>query len=803
MSDFIPDSAFKPDVSEVSSASGFIPDSQFKSDQPIDEQAKANAAEQQEQQLQSQYGTGTQQAIAGAEAVGKGLAGPLATGAEVALGVSPEDIRGREEANPITHVAGEVAGLVSPIGQGALLAKIGSKAALPIVSKGVLAGISRNAVKLAAENALFQGGDEVSKMILQDPNQSVQTAVTNVGLAAILGGAVGGAFGTVSPLWHATVGNKADQFIADFKGRMQEHLDNPEPLQNFTNELSEYHKNITGMADEVYGPKGLKTQEIQKLMPEMSPKISQQMEDISQKAENAMQDLHKKAVPERYMMKLNNDINKFQEVATNPEASPTQLFDAAQEFKQTVQGYSKGNFGPFAIPSYHEAYDFLNVTKNLGRDLRTSLEDPGVWGKAGERQQAINKAFSEYKPALDDFNKKFTSEVNGERVIDPGKTNTYINQLGKPNAELKQQMLENFINASEKYKKVVSDTHSNLGLDNPMPASSLNAVQATLKDIPAGSKLADVFIKKVADKLGGTLIGGTLGRLTGIPFGEIGGAYFGEKFLGSILPSIVKPILSGISSGEALHAANEYGSSVVRGSTLISNATKNILKSGSKVLPENKMPDKDQREKLNTALLDLQKDPAKLVDISGKVGHYMPEQAASLGSMSQNIVLFLNSIRPNPVKKAPLDPEIQPSQAVKAQFDRALDIAQQPLIVLQSIKDNTLTSHDVMAIQKMYPSLYNNLKQHLMDEMIRFTSKGDSIPYNTRLSMSLFMAQPLDSTMSSTSILLAQPAPEQPQQQSQQAPKKGAPSRLKGEGAKLATTGDQNAEAISNGARKA
>lgn len=784
MSNFISDSEFKPDTPAPEAApSGFIPDSQFKPDQAMSSEQEANAEQAQDEALQSKYGTTGQQVIAGAEALGRGVSGPIAPYVETKLGVKPEDIRGREEANPATSIVGTIGGLLTPGGQGALLAKAGETAAkgvakvIPsIVGEGVLAGMSRTAVKLAAENALYQSGDETSKMILNDPGQTVGTAITNIGLAGALGAVAGGTLGAVSPLWKAAVGNKASQLAADFKGRLDEHIANPDRVGSFTDELNDYYKNIKGAADEVYGPTGIKAQEISKLMPEeITPKISEQVEKLNTDTQDAIKKMVDKGVPERYTNKYVNDLNTFQKIATEPGVTPTEVFNAAQDLKQTLQGYSKGNFGPFAVPSYHEAYDFLNITKNVGHDLRTALEDSSVWGKAADRQLAVNKAFKDYLPALKDFEKKFTSEVAGERVIDPGKASTYVNQLGKSNAELKQTMLKNFLDASEHYKQVLDESHQNLGISNPIGTTSRNMIDSTLKEPSHGAQLADMWIKH-SNAIGGKAIGAGIGALLGaathIPYASHVGAIVGEHALGpffkSILPSIAKAILEKPASGTGLKAATEYGLNIIKGQKLTNAAIKNVFNRGSDVLPESKRPSVEMRKKLDAALQSFKQDPSKLVNAGGDIGHYLPQHSVVIGSTLLNAVNFLNSIKPQTAPRAPLDPPIKVSKAVESQYNRALDIAQQPLTVLESIKNGTLTSHDIMAISTIYPDLYTGLKQKIMDQMVDHVSKGENVPYDTRLGLSMFLQQPLDSTMSPMAISSAQPAPQQPQQGQQQ-----------------------------------
>src|SRR5271165_5632450 len=63
--------------------------------------------------LQSQYGGLGQQAITGVESAAAAGTFGLSTGIETRLGLAtPEEIRGRQEANPISSGVGQVAGLV-------------------------------------------------------------------------------------------------------------------------------------------------------------------------------------------------------------------------------------------------------------------------------------------------------------------------------------------------------------------------------------------------------------------------------------------------------------------------------------------------------------------------------------------------------------------------------------------------------------------------------------------------------------------------------------------------------------------
>lgn len=192
---------------------GAIPIDQF---QAADGMAGAISVDQFESSEDAYGGIG-QQATTFLEGAAEGVAGPLAPMAEKALGVDEADILGRRTENAVTHGLGQAAGLggslLTGVGEGALMAKAGSAAAkavgLGAATEGASLGfrIGSEAVKQAAEMGILSGSDELSKMVLHDPEQSAQSAIANIGLGAAIGGATGGVWaGAVSPLWKATNG---------------------------------------------------------------------------------------------------------------------------------------------------------------------------------------------------------------------------------------------------------------------------------------------------------------------------------------------------------------------------------------------------------------------------------------------------------------------------------------------------------------------------------------------------------------------------------------------------------------------
>lgn len=232
---------------------------------------------------EKKYGSGLQQAATAAEGLASGVIpfGGATAIEKYVLGVPEEDIRGRREVNPNLHIGTQGLGFVgSLVGPGLLakgilkgaaalemagsagLAEKGLEAAIAAENLGkfsaagvlgkaantvsklapegnaIIGHILRGGLKTATEAALFQSGDEISKLITNDPKTSVETALANVGMAGGLGAVMGAGFGGASGLWQAANETKVGQLINDFTSRGREYL-NPEMAAPAREGLSE------------------------------------------------------------------------------------------------------------------------------------------------------------------------------------------------------------------------------------------------------------------------------------------------------------------------------------------------------------------------------------------------------------------------------------------------------------------------------------------------------------------------------------------------------------------------------------
>lgn len=266
-----------------------------------------------------------------------------------------------------------------------------------------------------------------------------------------------------------------------------------------------------------------------------------------------------------------------------------------------------------------------------------------------------------------------------------------------------------------------------------------------------GSKSADAVLNHGQKVMQGisTAAGATLGHSTGIPHAGKIGAYFGYKFGEKTLPAIGRALVDNDIAPKAFKAALAYGDAVLKGETVLNKAADSMFKVGSDPLSESLMPTEKQRDKIKEHLEELKVDPSPLLTKSADLGYYMPEHAGAMGEALGRITSFLAPLTPDTGKTSMLGPNRVPSATEEAKYNRALDIAEQPLIIAQHIKQGSLTPFDCQAVQSMYPALSDGLKAKMLESMMKHLS-GDqgsaSIPYKTILGLSLFLGMPLESS---------------------------------------------------------
>lgn len=768
---------------------------------------------------QQKYGSTGQKVLGAAEKFAQGAIGPFAPLLEHIAGVKYADIAGRERtASPIVSTIAETSGFlggmitgssaataVSKIGEataglsglghvieaeklaskagelGSLARKAAStgatnagsllkeatqaKSISDIANKGISLGskLASGAVRGGAEMAALQGSNELSKMIIDQPNASAETALAHVGLAAAIGAPIGMAFNAISPIWKATVGDRLAPILEDAKSRLKFHLDNPNIVDAAKEELQNLHSNVSDTIDKLYseGNGGIRGEQLAGSMPEVSPnataKINEHMQDANDLVEKTIKNMGDDVKTRSRIPYLQQDLNKFQEIVTNPDATYINKFNALDDLKKSMQGYSR--YGASV-----EDTAFGALTKTLGAKIRPMLENPEVWGKAGGIQEDVNKAISEFLPAQKDIRSRFMTQMGGDKVIDPSKMNTYINQLGKPQAEIKQDMVKSYLNKSSNLIDTVNGLFTSKGLDAPFAHTSQAILRDTIGEKTAGAQLIDKVIrdnlKGFLGKSAGALVGGVAGAKLGSP-GL--GAILGENLFGSlfktVLPGLSGPLLENPSSVSGLKSAIDYSTAVFKGDKALNQAVKGVFSGSGKMITASTVSNQQDRDKIDRIVAGNMKAPIQLMQQQGgNLGHYLPGHQTAMTQATMQTIKYLQGLKPFPQKLSPLDKPIPPTQAQITRYNRALEIAQNPILVLDKAYKGTLQIQDVQDLSAMYPTYHQQIAQKITKAMTSNEAEGNHVYYETRMGLSLLMGQALDSTMTPNSIQSAQAA---------------------------------------------
>lgn len=751
--------------------------------------------------------------------------------------------------------------------------------------------IGSAATKGAIENMLFQAGDQVSKGISQeeinDPKSFLETSAAHVGLAGLMGGAIGGAGSGVSTLWKATNGGRIGSLlkaIADHGGAADLPL-NPEIASAIETSGVQVPGEIkAALSESPFARESAKILE-QSDTSSAGKKFQQTLQGFKKDSSDAVlgalgktadtvdtefsafdkgkeiQDTLRgelKSKIEPIAKNFENIRNEFKGVEISPDMKGQIGEDIAK--MATERGYS---ISPSSIQA-KEINRILNELPGLKtlEDLRKfqsvvgeNMNSPELYGlgkslKGIFRENESNileRAFAEKNPELaeslsagikqargdyakaagvvEDLNDRlragrYSSPSSYERVVGEMAPEDLLKRLGSKNdVGLLETLETHFPETAAKVRQsqldlLVKEAASKAGPDQAINASkvfsslekmspeyrkfllseeSMNKIGAVKTLLDRYNEMPHNFSNtaRTLDKLNQYVVPTATG-MAAMVMGHnpalaflVGGL---TKAVSKDAPDAVRlALLKFMSSDKAIEptafkAMADYISSTIKGETVINKAADAIFKAGKEVIPSKLLPDEKRLDKLDKKITDLHANMNPLFEAGDQVGHYMPAHAEAIGGLAGNAVAYLHSLKPQNTPSNPLDDEIPPTKFQMENYRSALKIAESPVSILQHVKDGSIDSDDITHLNSLYPSLYQKLSQKLMDNMITAKSNGVEIPYKTKMGLSLFLGQPLDSTMTPQSIQalqIAQMGPQSQQQAQQQMPGSGGHNSLK------------------------
>lgn len=253
----------------------------------------------------------------------------------------------------------------------------------------------------------------------------------------------------------------------------------------------------------------------------------------------------------------------------------------------------------------------------------------------------------------------------------------------------------------------------------------------------------------------------------------------GKKNLNPVMQRMAYPVMLKDPHPHGFRTSVKYLDSAIKGHNQVHESFKHLLGK-----PKEEMkPDVAARESLSKHLDELHTNPDELLNVGGSLGHYLPMHAITLASHAVSATQYLSGLKPQRQQLAPLDAEESVDKQDQATYNRQLDIAQNPLLIVQHIQDGTLLPQDLTTLATIYPGLHKKMVTQGLESLIDAKTHDVAIPYKQKQTLSMLLGQPLDFTQSSAAaqaIIMSQA----PQKMAQQEQAKG---KIQKSGASAAT----------------
>lgn len=819
------------------------------------------------------YGSGAQSALAAGEAGVQGLLGPVGTGLLKLAGAKNEEIRARAEANPNIHTGFELggfgAGLLTGTGEAGLLNKAGEalQAGMGVTKAApLMTRVGAGAIRGAFENALYAGGDEVSKMFLNDPHQSAETAAIDIGLSAILGGGLGGLLGAgkgmfpeekafsptsmVSELDRAAVEGgdfkagiestpslsaEEKQSIFDGLGRQKPNSKEirsalqdigAEPLEGILSDnkaiqmgedallngapsysglkrqqlYNDVYKKAFGAVDASLGAESgfSKAQLGQSFKQSLSEPIEKQAELLGAGYDEIKKYYEAIPLSEKSAPAIARNIAELTELRLSPSSPEGKLasrvIDEIGNLKtvddvKTYKSILNRSIAPTASSGEKRMVAILNdklsnleenSIRRAAESMQTGMAKEKILGLLDQRE-ALNK---QYKPFIEKV-QTLLEKLGKKKVYGPQDAINFIQEnltpesvvdrlFSKNDSEFLKFFSDNFPNEM----KMMSDYQKSVIREASSKAGELNLKNLFTKINNLEPEIAQKIFSP--DQLRRISSAETVIKSFPKAFNPSGTSHmsafrsFFEHPTGAVVANIrdfgIEKFIKMVGSDPEMNVAGRLAQATINGEKAANSAIKNLFNPTATIIPVKAIASDKNIEKLKDLVDQYNANPGQALD-GGIKNNPIPEYNTAFGTMTASSIQYLNSIRPKTGRPSPLDSEIVPTKAQNMDYNRALSIAEKPLSILNYIKNGTIGLKDIQTLQAIHPNLYRRLRDKMGAEMINHTSKDKAIPYKSRISMSIFMGEPLDSTMSGASILAAQPKPQQPQQQPMQVPR--------------------------------
>lgn len=714
---------------------------------------------------------------AGAQGLVRGVTGGLSDVAlaELSEGEQPKAIPGSSQfetsaqqaerlrtEQPVATLSGELAGMVaSPIN------KVGDLVGRSIKATTALGRIGAMTAAGTSVGTLFGAGKILGDSALGDVDLTAEKLIAGAGLGALLGGA-GGALGSAIEEGARAVLPSAKTLIGRTQSALEEIANDSaisatRAQQSVINRIGD--DKLTAVA------KVLRERGHLELTPErMAQSVAKDREALGKTLGKFLDDLDTTGGRPDHMRMLGR-IDEFEArlnsleqdaIATDLRSARKAVaklgeegsgFRALDDLKQTIQAKAKFSKGPTPLDD-----TTLGLKRGLAGIFRDELDQQII----PQLDADLGKTFTESKAtygALKDAERLAESGAGrvggvGLRDMLAAVVGSNIHPMGFA-AALGSKVLR------EHGSAIVARIADKLAKEPALQAMAKSFAAALPQTAPKLGPYAAVL----AQEAGASPERALAAHMT---YAQLDPSYAATAQLAGMTPeepSEYQAVLTRAKDVSAIAGAakahDEAISEAIEGIATGKRAAPKspVLKSqdfGSKRMRQNSTEAHKRRVEEVRLLLT---DPQALVDrVSANIeglGGVAPGVAASMTSTAQRAVAYLAKQAEVPAPAGPQAREWAPNETERHTFALKLEAVQEPMSILQRAANGTLTKPQLEAIRAVYPAFAKDLETKALERLL---DKSKSIPYQSRLMLSMLASVSADGTTTPRAIAANQTA---------------------------------------------
>lgn len=441
--------------------------------------------------------------------------------------------------------------------------------------------------------------------------------------------------------------------------------------------------------------------------------------------------------------------------------------------------------------AWRETFDALSDTEGgVYNRLKTHLEDKFLYGEAAEIQSVINQRWAAHL-GPENYRSNFAVKMGSENFEDVYVAND--TQFRKFVRELKHVDTNDYKYISHHVKTkrdLVEEIARNYDLA-PEVLESVQALQAATEKfqrVLRGTKDDVVAINQLRElehlanaSVVGSLGGAGVGYLVGSGPGAVIGAGLGalarpgqtirqlatlerlsqsvtakvKKATAGFMRSMSRPAHFGAHVGEATARESLFHEGMARARRAIAPVSVHSVRYGEEQHAKGRAFEQRLKE-----LTHLATEPnaiaQRLTESLLPIDDVAPGVAAAMAERAGVAVRFLHDKAPKPppsVAQSLTPKRWRPSESDLARFNRYVQAVEDPLSALDSMRRGSLSQEQVETLREVYPKLHQSIVASLNESLAELRTE---LPREKRVQLSLFFGIPVDATMASDFVQLAQ-----------------------------------------------